>query len=64
MNKRTVTPGDASLLAREVNILLQAAEILDGEPQQMPLYWAAQRLAGILQEMTESLERGGTYGQH
>ena len=51
-----ITPGDVSLLARELHAILQAAEILEGSSQSMPLYWAAERLSKVLKDMTKALE--------
>jgi hypothetical protein len=55
--KKTVRPGDVSLLAREVLAVLQAAEILEGTPQSLPLYWAGTRLAKKLEKMARALEK-------
>lgn len=59
MKSRNVTPTQVSLLARELHAVLEAAEILDNEPQQMPLYWVAERLSAQLEAMTEKLEKRG-----
>ena len=56
MSERKVTPGDISLATRELVAVLTAAEQVDGEEHQMPLYWAAHRLAAELYKMAKALE--------
>ena len=60
MSDKTISPGDVSLPARELHCVLQAAFTLDsGDPQASMLFSAAERLSGLLENMTEKAERRG-----
>lgn len=61
MTTGAITKGDVSLLAREIHCVLKAAESLGGDPKQVCVFGAAERLADSLTIMTVGLELGQTH---